>query len=288
MEGGSINPVLEFLVTSSLFTALCPSSVCLVTFYLTGHPFLFVLPLTVFSATLLIYTMNRFTDRNEDLINNPQRFRYIDRYGRMTLVVAATLYLLSLGWLLRLDLSTFIVAVLPVVIAVLYSVFRLKRMFLAKNISVSSGAVCSSLIVLFYFHDFSPFSLELSLFFFVSFLINTIVFDIKDIAGDARYHICTLPSVCGLQKTKIACSALLLVNLLLIPVLASSNPDALLLLSFIFYIGLYIAFAGDPRHLPPWFYGIVVDGEFLFLGVWYALLVTMVHAAGAVPSPGFP
>ena len=269
------NAIFEFLVTSNLFAALYATSVCLITLYLTNHPLLFILPLTAFSGTLLIYTMNRYTDRKEDIINNPFRFQYLERFGKATLSIAIGLYLLSLFFLLQLNLATFLIALLPIFIAIIYSVFRLKRVFLLKNISVSLGILCSVLIVMVTFNDFTIFSLLLSSFFFLNFLINTIIFDVKDIEGDVRYGIGTLPGKYGLKKTKMVCYALLLVSVLLIPVLISFTQKSYLLLAYVLYIGLYVTFADDPDKLPSWYYGIFVDGENLFLCACCGIVIAL-------------
>jgi len=266
---------LEILVVSNIFTAVFTLVVCLITFYLTAHPVVFLLPLTVFSGTLFIYTMNRFTDRREDSINNPRRLRYIDRYGKATFIIAAGLYCASLAWLLLTDIPSFLVALLPLVLAVLYSVFRLKRVFLAKNIVVASGALCSVALVLVYFRDITPYSVMLSLFFFLGFLTNTIIYDIKDIRGDLQYRIATIPAVYGVQVTKILCFALLLSDGLLVPALASWNPAAGLLILYTLYLGIYTAFAGDPEKLPSWYYGIFVEGECLFLGACFGIAMLL-------------
>jgi 4-hydroxybenzoate polyprenyltransferase len=168
-------------------------------------------------------------------------------------------------FLLQFKLAAFLIALLPVFIAILYSVFRLKRVFLLKNISVSSGLLCAVLIVLVTFSDFTLFSLLLAAFFFLAFLVNTIIYDIKDIEGDVRYNISTLPGKYGLRKTKMVCYFLLLVSVLLIPVLISFTPRSYPLLAYALYIGVYITFADNPDNLPSWYYGIFVDGENLFL-----------------------
>jgi 4-hydroxybenzoate polyprenyltransferase len=275
MKTGYSDSFIDILVTSNIFAAFYTVSVCLITLFLTGHPFLVTLPFAAFSATLLIYTMNRFTDRKEDIVNNPRRFHYLDSYGKATLTIAAGLYLFSLFLLFQSKLSTFLVALLPLFIAILYSIFRLKRVFLLKNISVSLGILCAVFIVLVHFDDFSVFSLLLALFFLLGFLINTIVYDIKDIEGDLKYNINTLPVQYGLEKTKIVCYMLLFASVLLIPVLISFNPTSYLLLFYSCYIGLYITFADNPDKLPPWYYGIFVDGEYLLLGACCGIALIM-------------
>jgi 4-hydroxybenzoate polyprenyltransferase len=262
---GQWNSFLEIILFSNIATAINAVCVSLITFYLIGHPILFSILLTVFSGTLLIYTLNRYTDREEDIINNPHRLWFLERYGKATLTIAAGLYIISLFFLLQLKLAAFVIALLPLIIAILYSMFRLKKVFLLKNISVSSGLLCAVLIVFVIFGDFTIFSLLLAVFFFLAFLVNTIICDIKDIEGDVRYNISTLPGIYGLRKTKMVCYFLLLLGALMIPALILFTPRSYLLLVYSLYTGIYIAFADNPGNLPLWYYGIFVDGENLFL-----------------------
>jgi len=275
MNNRYVNSFREALVASNTFAALYAVSICLVTLFLTDRPFLLILPLTVFSGTLLIYTMNRYTDRSEDAINNPLRFQYLYRYGEATLLIAVGIYLICLFFLFRLKPATFFIALLPIFIAIFYSVIRLKRVFLIKNISVSVGILCAVLIVLVTFNDFTIFSLLLILFLFPTFLINTIIFDIKDIEGDTRYNINTIPSEYGLKITKMVCYTLLLLSVLFIPALISFTQRSYLLLVYVLYIGLYITFADNPGNLPLWYYGIFVDGESLFLCAWCGVFAAL-------------
>jgi 4-hydroxybenzoate polyprenyltransferase len=260
-----LNSFIRILVTSNGFTSINVASITLITLYVTNHPFLLSLPFTVFSGTLFIYTLNRYTDRGEDMVNSPLRFQYIDRYGKATLGSATGLYLLSLFFVLQMSWFTFLTALLPLFIAIFYSVFRLKRVFLVKNVAVSSGVLCAVMIVLVNFNDFTRFSIGLVLFFFLVILVNTIVYDIKDVEGDSRYRINTLPVRYGLKKTKMVCYLLLAGSVFCIPLLISFNPRFLPLLAFSPYLGSYIAFSGRPYHLPSWFYGIFVDGEYIFV-----------------------
>jgi 4-hydroxybenzoate polyprenyltransferase len=209
--------------------------------------------------------MNRYTDRKEDVINNPRRLQFLNRWGNVILACALGCYLLSLFFLLQIKLATFLVALIPLAIAVLYSVLRLKRVLFIKNLSVSSGILCAVLIVFVTYNNYTMFSLLLAAFFFLTILINTIIFDVKDIEGDKLENIHTIPGTYGLRNTKIICYMLLATSIFFIPGLLVFTRKSLLLIAYSLYIGLYTTYADGPEHLPSWFYGIFVDGEYLFL-----------------------
>ncbi len=116
--------------------AFLPTSFTLVTALLLDHPFCWVLLLIPFSQALLIYSMNRFTDKNEDRINVPERLAVVERYGLFFLFVGITSYIVALSLALWKNILTFIIALFPFIIAILYSSFRMKKYFIIKNILI--------------------------------------------------------------------------------------------------------------------------------------------------------
>ena len=259
--------VYDGLVTSTLYTALINVSLYAVASYLTGHPAQVLVVLTILSGTVSIYTLNRITDREEDRINDPRRSLYQARHGTATLAFASVLYMASLVVLLFLKVSMFFVALLPVIIGLLYSVGRLKSRLILKNIAITAGTICSVLIVLVAFDDLTAFSILLVVFLSLVTLINTIIFDLKDIEGDRRCGIRTVPVIAGVRLTKVCCFALLAASVMMVPLLVSFTSRSYLLLGMIVYIGVYVAFAGAPDQLPRWYYGLFVDGQALFLAI---------------------
>jgi 4-hydroxybenzoate polyprenyltransferase len=150
-----IKSVISFLVFSNILTSVAAATPTLLAFFLLGYPVTWPVWLVVFSGTLLIYTLNRFTDIPEDTINLPGRVEFIYRYGKTNLIVAVIVYVCSLAMVAVHNIFTGIVGILPLIIAVSYSCLRLKKFFLVKNILISTGCTFSVLIVGANFNDFS-------------------------------------------------------------------------------------------------------------------------------------
>ena len=213
----------------------------------------------------MIYTLNRFTDIAEDSINLPEREKFSRRYGKFIFTFALILYAVSLVMVtLNSTIAGFIAAV-PIIIAVLYSFIRLKNIFLIKNILICTGSICSILIVGAYYNDFSINLILLMGIIFISVFINTIIFDIKDVRGDKLCNIRTFPVKYGLMKTKYFCFLLLIPLFLITFYSITRDLRFTILLPFLGYITSYTYFLKDPEQLPVGYFGLYVDGEYIFL-----------------------
>jgi 4-hydroxybenzoate polyprenyltransferase len=98
----------------------------------------------------------------------------------------------------------------------------------------------------------------------VCWLINSTIFDIKDIAGDHAQNVKTLPVQIGLANTKLFCAILNVILVLFLSILVITNilPSLFVVMFFInAYIFAYIFLAKAKNN--PLFYGIFVDGEFI-------------------------
>ena len=270
---GHLRSSIELLIHSNLVAAVCVATLTLLAFILLKHPIIVTLILVAFSGTLLIYTLNRFSDIREDSINLPGRVAFIRRYGRIILIFSAVVYGVSLVMIALHSTIAAVVAVLPVLIAISYSFFRLKRYFLIKNILTCAGVICSILIVGAYYDDFSTGMLFLTVIVFIAALVNTIIFDIKDIKGDTLCNIRTIPVTCGFTMTKYCCYALLIPLFLITFYLTSRDPRFAVLFPFLGYIAKYTYLLKDPDNYPGWYFGLFVDGEYIFLFFIILILV---------------
>ena len=268
-----LKTAVEFLVHSNLYISSSATGIALTTILLADlrpEP----LPLfIVFSVTFFIYSLNRVTDLAEDEKNVPRRARFTKRYGREILGAGAVLYLavLVLAFVLELPGAPFLL--LPVVVGGLYSLGRAKRVLLVKNIIVG---VAWGLIPLgvgvYYGVLLTPEILFLAGFFFVSLTVAAALFDIKDIEGDRREGIRTVPNVFGPRATRIG--AFVVVSALVPGVVAAAysvSSDFFVLLGFLGYVLGYVPFATEDRG--SLFYGFVIDGEHIFLAVLTVVFV---------------
>ena len=230
-----------------------------------------VLLLIAFSGSMLIYSMNRHMDWQEDRINLPERSDFSTRYGRMITGASVPVFIISLFFASRLKIAVLVIALFPFLLGILYSCFRLKRIFLLKNLIISAGVSATLLIVL----AINPVPLQIWLpllaILLCGIFVNTVIFDIKDATGDRIAGIRTLPVTLGVKRTQRVCALLLAMMILGSIPLVRVDSIFWALIPFYFYLGGYIA-SVPPGNPPWWYYGMVVDGEYMVLLVFSLLL----------------
>ncbi len=263
--------ILDFLVYSNIYLSLGASFVAYITIVILDFPFAFIPMFLAFSETFFVYNLNRQTDIKEDRINKPNRITFIEKYGRLFFYISIILYLLALIIAFLRNFNTFIFVLLPIIISIFYSIFRLKRFLIIKNLLVGFAWGTLPLVVGSYFNRLDIAILIFYIFFSIEFFINTVIFDIKDTRGDNLNKIRTLPNVIGLKYTKYF---MYVVNTFSISFLIFNivfgilSPISISLIFFVFYVYLYIFFSGKKNNL---FYGVFVDGEFVFLALFVFL-----------------
>ncbi len=261
--------MLRVLVHSNVFISISAASVVVTTIALADlppdpRPFFIV-----FAVTMFVYTVNRFTDLEEDETNVPQRAAFIRRYGRIWLAVGAVLYLAAIGFAIALDVPGVGFMLVPLLAAILYSTVGVKRLFFVKNLFVGAAWALIPLGVGYYFGQ--PWRFEvlfLAGYIGAMITIAAVIFDVKDIEGDRAEGIRTVPNTFGPGWTRtVSQVANVLVAASLVAIVATGvlSTVFLVLLAFNGYVGAYIPFATPDRG--PLFYGFVVDGEHLFLAV---------------------
>ncbi len=265
---------LAFLVHSNLLISTAATGVALSTMLLVELPPDPLALFIVFAATLFVYSLNRLTDIDEDRENVPGRADFTDRYGRALFAVGVGLYLVAVGGAVALGLPGSPLLALPAVVAALYSLFRVKQLLFVKNLIVGLSWGIIPLGVGVYYGT-GPIAgiVFLSAFFTVMLTVAAAVFDIKDIEGDSEEGIRTAPIVFGVRETRMGAVAVTAaVSLGVVAAVASGvlPPRFLVLLGFLGYVAAYIPFATRDRG--SLFYGLVIDGEHVFLA---ALVVAM-------------
>lgn len=184
-------------------------------------------------------------------------------------------YILLLGIFFQKNYLSFAIALLPLVIAILYSVFRMKRFFLVKNISIAAAFGAIVLIVPAYYQNWTLTAGILFLFFFLTVLTNSIISDFKDIRGDYICGIQTLPVLLGVPETKYICYALIVVSFIIIIPLMSMNRESILLIPYACTIALSTHYASESDN-PWWYFGFLVDGEGWILLFSTLIVVTII------------
>ncbi|MFT4883559.1 MAG: 4-hydroxybenzoate polyprenyltransferase [Natronomonas sp.] len=267
---------LAYLVHSNLLISTAATSVAVTTIVLVGRSPDPVPLFIVFSATFFVYSVNRATDIEEDELNVPERAAFTRSYGKICLAAGVVLYTLAVGVAIVRGLPKAGFLVLPVAAAVLYSLARLKRVLLVKNLLVGIAWGTIPLGVGVYYDTLLTVEvLALASFFTIMLTVAAAIFDIKDIHGDRAAGIRTVPIAFGIRATQVAAAATTIAVTVgvLVAVFWGVLPGKfLVLLGFLGYVLAYIPFATPERG--PLFYGFIVDGEHVFLMV----LVLLVEA----------
>ncbi|WP_254862722.1 UbiA family prenyltransferase [Halovivax gelatinilyticus] len=268
------------LVHSNVFISLAATSWVVTTVVLAELPFDPIPLFIVFVVTLFVYSLNRFTDIDEDEFNVPGRATFTRRYGRFVLAVGSIGYLLAAGLALLLDVPRAELLFAPVVVIGLYSVVGLKEYLLVKNVLVGVAWAGIPLGTGVYYGVAGRTTiLFLTGFVFCMLTIAAVVFDVKDIVGDRREGITTIPRVVGTERTRYGCAgATVLVAAAVVGsvLIDRVSPRYLVLLSLCAYVFAYSIRADTDAG--PLFYGFVVDGEHLFL----ATVVVVLAATGVL------
>ncbi|MCZ7399381.1 MAG: UbiA family prenyltransferase [Candidatus Methanoperedens sp.] len=242
------NKLIAFLMKSSLFIAMTAFLLPYFSFLLynirANVNLLIASSLCIFS----IYSLNKLSDMKEDLINNPERVGFIEKYKNIIIFAVIASFIASLLISFLQNPFAIIIMLFPFLMGIFYSIkvsnFRLKDIVGIKNFTVAvSWAVIGAFLPLaVYFSDFILISL-IFYFFFIRVFLGSIASDVRDIEGDRASGVRTIPVVFGLNKTKIF---LLLLNSTLLPWLAFSyfagyfHGYFLVLVFFIIYGYWYI------------------------------------------------
>jgi 4-hydroxybenzoate polyprenyltransferase len=264
--------VVATLVHSNLYISAAAASVAVSTMLLAGYPLEPVPVAIVFAATMFVYSLNRITDLDEDEQNVPGRAAFTRRYGRPVLALSVCAYLGAVGLALAWELPRVEFMALPPLVGGLYSLGRLKRLFLVKNLLVGAAWGVIPLGVPVYFGA-DP-TVEAAVFagyVTVMLTVAAVVFDIKDIEGDRQRGIRTVPVRFGPRVTRVVAGAATVTAAGVVAglvVAAVLSRMFLALLAVNAYVLAYTAVATPERG--SLFYGFVADGEHLFLALLLA------------------
>ncbi len=222
-------------------------------------------------VTFSVYSLNIVTDLEEDAINKPN-YKKLENKKMLIVAISVISYIMALLIGAIVSLKSIIILLIPFIAGIFYSVkikgFRLKNLFIGKNLTVSvSWALESSFLP--YVVKSSEVVVFLCLFIFIKGMINTILFDMRDVRGDAKAGIETIPVKLGRRKTFFL---LLLLNTMLIPLIIMSGNIVQNYIHLLYLVVLYgyiyiIYFYIRPNH--KLLYSIVVDDEWV---LWMFLI----------------
>ncbi len=233
----------------------------------------------IFLVTYGTYSLNRLTDKEEDAVNSPMRSRYIQSNEKLLTILAVISYItaLLLGWFENIFASC--ILLIPLLTGIIYStsifsVFgipRLKDVFVVKSLLVAlSWTVVVAFLPAICFSENLIVVLSILFFFFIKSFVNTVLFDVRDMEGDAQNNVKTIPVVVGIFKTKrllLIIQSVLVIWLLLVFDLFSTYN--IILVVSIIYGYFYIVYFCNPKNHKGFLLDILVDGEWIIMGLLY-------------------
>ena len=272
--------ILDFLLFSNFFIAICAVAQGLVTYHLLKvKPSEHILAFLFFS-TLLIYNLAVLLAKPKEPQKSPfKRVRWIFAHHRLTIstTLISVLCLIPLG-LLYLSFESKLLMVFVGLLAVAYNIPFLTlngkkiglrnipgiKLFLIAFVWASS-CVLLPIVELESLHQIQvPLSETVLLvakrFLFVCAI--TVPFDIRDLFQDKLYELKTIPVVLGEKRAWIFCQALLLVYLLLLVLFTKQiNLDVIGLTLTVLLTGWLIFKSNIKRN--EYFYFFYLDGTML-------------------------
>ncbi len=217
--------IYKYIVYTSVFVGLAGAAIL----YSTSVLLKISTPLAAYVALILgtyaVYNINRSTDKSEDRENQPERYEFFSRNEKVLKTSAYLAYIIALAISIQYGIFALFLTIYFFAIGALYSIkwgkiikpkakkARFKDIFLIKNFFV---AIAWCVTTAFYPSAFTgtpipPAGFLLAIFIFIKIFVNTIVIDIRDMQGDARNDIITMPIKFGVKKTK---SILLILTIL--------------------------------------------------------------------------
>ncbi len=229
--------------------------------------------LVVFST--LLY--NRYKERETDSLDNPERTAWLANHFRFTLpiMVASALFsIISLLFVEKIGALIFLVFfLLALIFYTKYTKGLTRKIVAFKNIKSSLLMVFLATFLAIYYQYYlgTPFVI-MCVFIFLRMMVNTVFQDIKDIKGDQRQNLLTLPIVLGQEKTIYFSRATSLLSA--IPILLGVYYEQLPFFSLVLLLSVpYSFYYLEKSHSKSSFYlvnYILADAEFIF---WPLLLL---------------
>jgi 4-hydroxybenzoate polyprenyltransferase len=174
---------------------------------------------SAFFLTFTIYNLDRLDGSKEDKINDSQKLSLYKGKKKTWLLILSTSLTLCFLLIIETNVSLILVYLVPLISSILYgkSVLffpRLKNVPVVKNVLLVLTWTFMAAAIPSYNNIQDTFNLLIiASFLFVKLLVNSILFDLRDIQGDSAAGVRTLPVILGRETTH---RLLLLLNFTLV------------------------------------------------------------------------
>jgi len=270
----AVERLLAFLAVTSLFIGGTGFFKTYMASLLLGIQPSMMICFAVFLVSFSVYTLDKLVDLDRDISNMPARKQFLYSRRRFFLVLALSAYLAAALIMVYVRPAALPLVFVPVIANAFYGmrllpwIPRLKDIPVMKNVVVGSAwALVTVLIPVFHSGYGSPWALVLY-FIFIKTFIDTVLYDIRDVAGDRISGVRTMPVILGETPTVLV---LLILNTTILPVslfLPGGSREIALALTLYGYA--YIAYLRRRRN--PVVMDMLVEGEWMMACVALYLL----------------
>ena len=159
------------------------------------------------------YSYNNLTDEKEDFVNRGKVNPFVK--SRMGMLIVVLCFLLGISASAFLSLMSFSFSLIFSLLIIAYSLLRLKRFMLLKNVYTSMLIAIPFMVGA----NLAALSADLIYNYLIICLfiaIGSIISDLRDLEGDRQNRIRTIPVVLGDKKSRMMIMAIIAVNMLLL------------------------------------------------------------------------
>jgi len=275
----NLRSLFDKMLYSSLYLCIAAISMVYLSSVLQDIPISLAACLIMFLITFSVYNLNRKTDESEDAINHSERYAFTKKYAKALMDLSIVAYALAFIIAGVYGIVAVAITAIPLVNGIFYSIPLLPRWFgyrrlkdipFVKNIIVGiAWAIPVALLpVACAGSSAGMMTMVVGLFFFLLSFVNSTVFDIRDVKGDAESGVQTIPVLIGIMRTRILLSVMNLTGIGIILTLSNGilSPTKMVVIAAIaIYVQGYI-FLFNGAELDRVIYDLVADGQYLLLG----------------------
>ncbi|MEW6036388.1 MAG: UbiA family prenyltransferase [Candidatus Micrarchaeota archaeon] len=298
---GIFRKARDIFVLSDFYPALMAALIAPFFYLSFALPFDWLVFTAILFECYLIFALNRLIDREIDAVNAPERTRFLNAHGTFIPVIAAAGFSSTMTLLYSSNVTVFAILLVNFLMSLFYSfpliprplgeMLGFRRFKEALFLKTFSVALMHAIFVLALAADSgftAPAAVGVTfIYVLMRFFINSTFFDIRDIEGDAKLGITTIPIYLGKERALIYMHYLNLATMLL-PLIAysvSAVPLAFVIFSIAAYAyGLYyITEAQKSKADLKSLVGYYVEGDLLPALAFTALVVFL---SPYIPAPG--
>ena len=275
----NLRALFDNFLYSSLYLCIAAVSMVYLSSVLQDIPLSLPACLIMFLVTFSVYNLNRKTDEDEDAINHSKRYAFTKKYANVLMGLSVATYIAAFLIAGMYGILAVVITAIPLVNGILYSIpflpqgfryRRLKDIPFVKNfiVGLAWALPVALLPIVCAGFPLGMMTIAVGFFFFLLSFIDSTVFDIRDVRGDAETGVATIPVILGIQRTRILLSVMNGIGIGIILVLCSgwlTPVETAILAGIAIYIQGYILFFNGAE-LSRVLYDIIADGQYLLLG----------------------